>query len=242
VANALIVDPSGHGKFVTTPQVATSANQNVMSLEVTLRKDGAAEVKGHSEVIGENAPDYRRSYQAAATRRANFEQGWAQTFPGLSVSALTVSEPTALEQNVKLDYGFHVPRYAESDGSSLRFYPFGSTRGYVQSFASLSERKQDLVMSAPWENHFTFRYVLPSGMAASALPPEAKEESPFGRYALACGQDGAKISCEGTVAVSVDRVKASDYPAFRAFLGRLDQAFGRKITLTALPTQASAKQ
>jgi tetratricopeptide (TPR) repeat protein len=241
VAQALIVDPTGHGRFLTTPEAAATANQNRMSLEVALTRDGSAEVKGQSEILGENAPDYRRNYQAAATRKANFEQGWAQTFPGLSVGKLEISDSSALEQSVKLDYTLHVPRYAEADGGSLRFFPFGSTRQYVQSYASLSTRSQDLVMSAPWDNHFAFHYTLPAGLAPVSLPPEAKEETPFGHYALHCSQDGAKVDCEGEVALTVDRVKAADYAAFRAFLGRLDQAFGRKVTLTALPTQASAK-
>jgi hypothetical protein len=33
------------------------------------------------------------------------------------------------------------------------------------------------------------------------------------------------------VALTVARVKADDYAAFRAFLGRVDQGFSRKVTL-----------
>ena len=44
-------------------------------------------------------------------------------------------------------------------------------------------------------------------------------------------QEGDQLVCDGEVALTSARVKAEDYAAFRAFLGRVDQSFARKVTL-----------
>jgi hypothetical protein len=239
LADALIVDPSGKGRFLVTPDAKASDNTIALDLDVTLSREGVAQVEGHTTVKGQQAPSYRRSYQAADTRKASFEQSWAQTFPGLTVSSLKMTDASALEQAVKLDYQMHVPRYAEVQGSGLRFYPFGSGRQLVQTYASLSSRNFDLVMSGPWTNSVQVHYQLPKGMGPSDLPPAVHEETPFGHFALACSEKDGGISCQAEITLTVDRVTPKDYPAFRAFLGRIDQAFGRKITLTTLPTTAA---
>jgi len=44
--------------------------------------------------------------------------------------------------------------------------------------------------------------------------------------------DGGALVCEGSLSLSGSRVKVADYPAFRAFLGGLDAAIGRRISVT----------
>ena len=150
-------------------------------------------------------------------------------FPGLSVSKLAFAE-LKLDDAVKLDYGMSVPRYAEVLSSGLRFFAFGSGRSYTQVFAPLVERRHDLVMSNPWVNRLSVRYTLPEGHTIGNLPPAVDDDTPFGRLTLACRAEGStEVVCDSEVTLKVARVKASDYPAFRAFLGRVDQAFARKL-------------
>jgi cellulose synthase operon protein C len=200
-------------------------------MEVKLKPDGTAEVNGTSLVAGVQAPEYRRSYQAAATRKARFEQAWAGVFPGLSVSKLSLAE-LKLDDAVKLEYGMAVPRYAEVLPNGLRFFTFGSGRSYAQVFAPLAERRYDLVMSNPWVSRMSVRYTLPEGHAIGALPPAIDDDTPFGRLTLSCRAEGdTTVVCDSEVTLKVARVKAADYPSFRAFLGRVDQAFSRKLTV-----------
>ncbi|MBI3185429.1 MAG: DUF3857 domain-containing protein [Myxococcales bacterium] len=229
VANVLVVEPEGPSPFDTTPEARAEENATTLSMEVALRPDGSGSAVGKSTVTGVGAPDYRRAYQAVATRKATFEQGWAQTFPGLTVKEMSISDPTKLEEGVGLSFALEVPRYAEAPPGALRFHPFGSGRSYTQTYAPLSERKFDLVLSGPWTNSFRFSYRLPPGYAVAELPPDAKEESSFGRVVMSARKEGDVVVCEGEVTFSVARVKAEDYPAFRAWLGRVDQLFARKL-------------
>jgi hypothetical protein len=241
-ANVLIVEPDGKSPFGSTPEAKAEDNLTTLDMEVTVKADGSAMAKGSSIVSGSSAPDYRRAYQSAATRRSTFEQGWAQSFPGLSVEEMTITEPTRLDEDVKMSFGLKIPRYAEALKGAVRFHPFGSGRAYTQAFAPLAERKFDLVMPAPWVNTFLFKYQLPPGYTVPQAPPALNEETPFGRLKMTSRQqpDGQWVF-EGEVAFTVARVKAKDYPAFRAWLGRVDQAFSRKVLATAASGQTAAR-
>jgi tetratricopeptide (TPR) repeat protein len=232
-ANVLIVEPTGQSRFLTTPEAPATDNVTELDMDVLLKHDGSAAIHGGSTVAGQGASEYRRSYQSAATRKAMFEQGWAQLFPGLSVKKMALSDITKLDRDVTLDYDLAVPRYAEVLQGGLRFSPFGSSRSYTQAYAPLVERHYDLVMPGPWMNTFHFHYNLPKGYSVASLPKEVHEETPFGSLTMTFKTEDGKLSCDGQLAFSKARIAATDYPAFRAFVGRVDEAFARKVTLTA---------
>ena len=228
-ASVLIVEPDGKSRFTVTPEARPEDNVTDVQLDLALRPGGAAEVKGESRVRGSAAPGYRRSYQSAATRRTTFEQGWSQTFPGLSVDKVSISDPNRLDQDVALDYELSIPRYAEAGGDTLRFLPFGSRRGYLETYAGLTERRGDLVLDGPSVSRFTFRYRLPPGWSVDALPPDVTTTTSFGRLSLVYAVEQGLLVCRGELVFTRDRVSASEYPAFRAFVAQVDQAFARKV-------------
>jgi tetratricopeptide (TPR) repeat protein len=232
-ANVLIVEPEGKSRFTSIPEARAEDNVTDVQLDLSLRPGGAAEVKGESRVRGSAAPEYRRSYQSSATRKTTFEQGWAQTFPGLSVDQVSISDPTRLDQDVSLDYTLSIPRYAEAGGDTLRFLPFGSRRGYLETYAGLTERRGDLMLEGPSVNRFTFRYRIPSGWSVDGLPPDITTETRFGRLTVRYAVQPGGLVCSGELAFTQDRIPAQDYPAFRAFVAQVDQAFGRKVSIRA---------
>ena len=128
-----------------------------------------------------------------------------------------------------LDYELSIPRYAEVGGDTLRFLPFGSRRGYVETYAGLAERRGDLVLDGPSVTRFTFRYRLPPGWSVDALPPDVGTTNGFGRLQLAYTVEQGVLVCRGELVFSRDRISASEYPAFRAFVAQVDQAFSRKV-------------
>ncbi len=231
VANVLVVEPDGKSPFLTTPEATAEDNATRLTMEVALRPDGGADVTGASTVGGQMAPRVPPAYRAVATRKSTFERSWAQSFPGLTVHDVKLNDTTRLDDDVQVDFRMSIPRYAEAAPGQLRFLPFGTGRSYTQSYASLAERRFDLVMNGPWVNQFTYRYTLPRGYSVAELPPNKEESTPFGRVRLAYRQEGNQLICEGEVALTAARVKADDYAAFRAFLGRVDQGFSRKVTL-----------
>jgi transglutaminase-like putative cysteine protease len=233
-ASILVVEPDGKSRFTVTPEARPGQRHRRAARPGAAAWRGA-EVKGESRVRGSAAPEYRRSYQSAATRRTTFEQGWAQTFPGLSVDKVSISDPSRLDQDVALDYELSIPRYAEVGGDTLRFLPFGSRRGYVETYAGLAERRGDLVLDGPSVSRFTFRYRLPPGWSVDALPPDVTTDSRFGRIHLAYTVEQGVLVCRGELVFTRDRISAREYPAFRAFVAQVDQAFSRKVLVRGPP-------
>ncbi len=231
-ANVLVVEPGGKSTFLTIPEARAEDNVTALSLGVVLKADGSAEMTGESKVSGQAAPEQRRSYRAHATRKAVFEKGWAQSFPGVSVGKVDINDTTRLDDDVRLAFDMKVPRFAEvSKDGTLRILPFGTGRAYTQAFAPLGERRYDLVMGTPWTHRYTYRFTLPEGYALAGQPRDVREESPFGALTVRYRSEGNQVVAESELVLSVARVKAQDYGAFKAFLGKVDQAFARKLTL-----------
>ncbi|WP_163996331.1 DUF3857 domain-containing protein [Pyxidicoccus caerfyrddinensis] len=229
VANVLVVDPDGKSTFLTTPEAKAEDNATRLTLDVALSTNGAAQITGASTVAGESAPDYRRAYRPEATRKSTFERAWAQSFPGLTVQEVKLSDTTRLDDDVALDFKMNIPRYAEVLSNGMRFLPFGTGRTYQQAYASLAERRFDLVMQGPWLNSFTLSYTLPAGWTVAELPQAVEENTKFGYVKLTYRVDGGKLVADGEMALTAARVKADDYAEFREFLGRVDRAFGRRV-------------
>lgn len=231
LANVLVVEPEGKSRFFTSPEATPEDNVSLLDLTVSLRVDGSAQVKGQLKTTGQGAPEQRRAYETPATRQSVFEQQWAQSFPGAQVGTLAVSDVKALEQPVTLDFTATLPRYAEAGGGVLRFYPFGASRTFTQALAPLSERTWDVALPGVWVNHLVFTYLVPAGWTLPQVPADVVEDSPFGALRLVTRRVEGGLRAEGVLALKVPRISAKDYPAFRAWLMAVDQAFGRKLVV-----------
>jgi len=159
----------------------------------------------------------------------------------VSVKELEFSDLTAIERDVEMTYALEVPRYALDEDGALTFSPFGKSRSYVETYAPLSARKHDLVIPYPWTTRSTFRYRLPGGYTAPQLPQPLEVMSPFGSFALKYRLEGDQLAVDSEITLAVSRVAANEYAAFRAFLGQIDQAVGRRVKLArGVPIAPSA--
>lgn len=240
LANVLVVEPDVASRFFTTLEARPEDNTTTVTMDVTLRPDGSATARGTLVAVGQGAPEVRRAYETGATRQATFEQQWAQSFPGVKASEVTVSDPKALEVPATLGFAMTVPRYAEAQQGALRFYPFGASRAFTQAMAPLAERHFDVFFSQVFENRLRYTYSLPPGFAIAGLPPEVVESSPFGTARIVTRREGAKLVVEGTMMLATARIFAKDYAVFRAWLIRVDQAFSRKLVVEKLEKAARA--
>lgn len=233
VANVLVVEPEGKSRFLTTPEASPADNVTAVTMEVTLKPDGSATTKGSVVGSGQAAPELRRQYQTQATRQATFEQTWANSFPGVVVSDLTITDTTKLEQPVTMTFKLAVPRYAEAGGGLLRFFPFGASRAFTQVMAPLSERQSDVTFPGVWSNRFEYTYTLPPGWTQGELPPKLVEESEFGSLTIEAATKDGKLKVSGELVIAKARIPVNRYAAFRQWLVKVDQGFARKLTAQA---------
>jgi transglutaminase-like putative cysteine protease len=230
-ASALVVNPGAPPRFATVPEARPEENRVESSFEVALGADGAAAVRGRSRVRGARAPQYRRAYLSEHERRAQLEKAFNRTFPGLRVEAVTVSDLSRLEEDVQMEFALEVPRLAQPEAGGLRFTPFGAGAGYVESYASLSERRHDLVLGEPGESRFSYRFALPAGWRVEEVPEDASADGPDAAYEIRHRVEGGALRVEGHVTFKTGRVAAARYPAFRELLDGLDRAFARRARI-----------
>jgi tetratricopeptide (TPR) repeat protein len=229
VANVLLVEPEGKSRFLVTPEASPKDNVTQLTMEVTLKLDGSAAIKGVLVATGQSAPELRRAYQTQATRTATFEQTWAQSFPGVSASDVTMTDTKKLESAVTMNFKMAVPRYAESRTGLLRFFPFGASRAFTQAFAPLSDRTHDLVLPGVWTQRFDWSYSLPPGLNVSDLPFTVSESSAFGSLTMAAAVKDGKLRVTGEMMMTKARISSAEYSAFREWLLKVDQGFSRKL-------------
>jgi hypothetical protein len=240
-ATVLVVNPGAPPTFRRTPAAGAEDSATESRLAIQLAADGSATIRGDSRVHGAAAPGYRRAYQAENDRKAVLEQAFARTFPGLRVVSLETSDLSRLEEDVQLRFELAQPRFAERRGEELVFSPFGGAQGYTDTYASISSRRLDLALGEPYQNHFTWRIQLPEGATAAELPGPAAADTPFGSFEVSTRAEGGAVVAEGRIVLRGGRVAASDYPAFRDFVSRLDRALSGKVVLRRSPA-ASARR
>lgn len=139
-----------------------------------------------------------------------------------------------------MDFTLDVPRHGQPDAGGLSFSPFGGASSYVESYASLSERRHPLVIGQPMENRFEYRYTLPAGWAAVEVPEDASGEVPEAAFEVRHRTEGSTLVVSGHVTFRAGRVAPERYAAFRDLVARLDRAFGRRIRLAPAAAPAAA--
>jgi hypothetical protein len=230
-ATVLVVDPDGPARFRSVPEARAEDNRTESRFEVSLGPDGRASVRGASRISGTQAPEYRRAYLSAHDRRAQLEKAFNRTFPGLRVEAVTLSDVTRIEEDVRMEFTLDVPRYAQAEADGLRFTPFGAAAGYLETYASLSTRRHPLVLGAPMENRFEYRYALPPGWSAVEVPEDAVGEVPEASFEVRHRLEGSTVVVTGHVSFRSGRVAPDRYPAFRELAARIDRAFSRRVRI-----------
>jgi tetratricopeptide (TPR) repeat protein len=242
VADVLVVEPNGGSRFLVTPEAQSVDNQSSLELTVSLKPDGSAELKGRTVTQGQGAPEQRRAFQSAGSRKAILEQQWAQSFPGAQVSSVNVSDTTRLEEPLTLDFQLLAPRFSEVLPGGLRFFPLGAGRAFTQVLAPLSERKTDAMFHGVWVNRFSVTFEPPANYALQTIPEEFDDASDFGRVQLKVSVVNGKPTVAAEVSLAKARITAAEYPKFRAWLLRLDQALNRKLTLVSTSGQSARKE
>jgi tetratricopeptide (TPR) repeat protein/transglutaminase-like putative cysteine protease len=230
-ASVLVVEPSAPPRFTAIPEARPDQNRSETRFDVAVAADGSAQVTGTSRISGAEAPQYRRAYLSEHDRRAQLEKAFNRTFPGLRVREVSVSDLSRLEDDVSMTFALAVPRYAQPEGGGLRFTPFGGGAGYVESYASLSERKQDLVVGDPMRKGFAYRFALPAGWKVAEVPEDAAADGPDASFEVRYRVEDGTLAVDGHVTFKTGRAPASRYPAFRELVAAVDRAFSRRVRI-----------
>jgi tetratricopeptide (TPR) repeat protein len=217
-AVALRVDRSGHGKLVELP--VAPADDNAWDITATLRLVGGGDalLVEQEQAGGAGAAMMRGLLQDPLVARRRLEEMLGGMFPGASVLDLGDTE-TRRDRPAHLSVTVRLPGFAR--GASVPVTPFPLRM--VERYAQAATRLNDLVVAFPWVHRAAITVEAPEG-AALEPPRDVDLAAPFGRYRRTVRRAADGWHVERDAALTVRRVSAADYPAFRAFCEAVDAA------------------
>jgi hypothetical protein len=207
---------------------------------VVLAGDGSGHLEGESTFRGVQAATYREQLadlDARAERLARMMNG---RYPGFVLAAHEVSDPLDRSNPLRFTFVGDVPRVAEQIGDTLQIARPAGGDGHAARLAGDARRRSPLVLGAPVTLRSRFRYVMPVGFGAVELPGSRAEQSAFGSWSVAWESEPGEVRASSELVLAVDQVLPADYPAFREFMQRFDQAVRPPLVLRREPAETAA--
>jgi len=220
----------GKPKLVHLPDPPATESTAVRKLEATVNADGTAQIDWRAEVTGVSAPTWRQRYWAEATRKQRVQEDLSGEFAGLELGAVDAANFEDIEGKVWLHAKAKVPQFGRKEGDRLSL-PVGPNDHAVRDYASLSQRRLDVKLRAQSTDETDWTLRIPTGAKIVNAPVKAEGSSPFGSFRVDVDMSGATAHVKTTVTMTKTRIKASEYPAFRAFCESMDRALGQRLVL-----------
>jgi hypothetical protein len=153
------------------------------------------------------------------------------TWSGLEVDSVTMEGLTDYETPVRARYRASVPRFAVRDADGLRV-PLTVMGDLVRSLARTEAREHalDLGAATRYVEERTLR--LPAGSDVASLPQGGRVESPFGAFQMSVSREGRTVTARSELTLSRDRIEASEYADFRAFIERTDAILRQRLLVS----------
>lgn len=229
-AAMLIVRDGGGGTFLTSPIGESEANTLTSVLDVDLGSDGqpaAAEITAR----GQFAPPLRRTYEAGAHRREDFQRDLRSEYPGAQITDLEFAGLDDIKQAVTIRVGFDGVSWLEEAGGGWELRMLGSDSRMAAGVAGSAERRQPIDLAFPFRRSYQHTYRLPPNIRLAEPVSEAFSEDRFGSFDLVAEGDDSHVAVRITLSLTAQRVTPDDYPAFRAFVERIDRVLSRPLRL-----------
>lgn len=237
-ALALVVGKHGddaersRSRLVTIPVQPAEANLNVSDYVLTLRDDGALEVKGTEKFRGTHNAEQRRDFMDPATRRARLEKHLAQIMPGTQVRRVEVSDLGLDQEEVSYTFAATLPARAQRQGDgtfamALSLYPHDLSGNYGQQ----SARKTAIFLDHPWRTRNVMRYVLPPGWTVADLPAGGTVKNEYVSFTQTITRTEDGFIVDEDTAMLQRRIPAQDYAKLRDAALKADAFMKRTIRL-----------
>ncbi|MCU0692443.1 MAG: DUF3857 domain-containing protein, partial [Polyangiaceae bacterium] len=230
----LIVTPDG-SRLVTLPDPPADQTQRNRTLRARLRTNGSADLSMDFEATGAIAAMWRSRYHAESSRRDRVAGDVSTDLPGFAMSAgnagLSTNDLEDIEQPVRVKVQGSAPNFARVNADSLSVSVTPRDR-FVRTYASLSQRTQDLVLPYRWSMDETWSIQLPTGAQTTTMLAPKTLTTPFGALTLTVTPKAGKVVVHTTVRFDKSRVTPAEYPAFVKFCEEIDRALAQKLIVS----------
>jgi tetratricopeptide (TPR) repeat protein/transglutaminase-like putative cysteine protease len=222
----------GDAQLVHLPELDPKKNVSTRNINAVVSANGDAKVDLDFETKGARAADWRRRYHAEATRRDRINSDIGREFPGFEIlpgaAGISTSDLENLETPTRVKIHGTARGFARKEGDSLSMVATSGAR-LTSTYASTSQRTQDVRILGFSTIDDTFVIKLPPGMKMKSGPQAASGTSQFGSYKVEVTEQAGQVTVKSRVELTAARVKPAQYPAFKAFCEAVDRALGTRL-------------
>ncbi len=220
----------GAPKLVHLPDPPASESVATRRVEIGLGEGAAADVDWRLTVSGVTAASYRQRYRAASSRLQRLVEDLGDEFGGISNARVDTNSLEDIELPVSLRLRGRAGQLVRRDGERLTV-PLGPRAHLVRDWAPLSARRTDVRLLSRSTSVSDWTLHIPSGMRVITPPLVQDVVTRFGGVRVKVEALAGAIHVVTTVSLDESRVRAVDYPAFRAFCEAGDRALGQTVVL-----------
>jgi tetratricopeptide (TPR) repeat protein len=220
------------GKLVTLPEPEASASEERREIAVTLAASGDIHFKGALSMRGVDAPSWRHSYLAEATRRERVAGDLAAAMGPVELLdgpvGLKVTGLDALEEPVRLEVAGAGSAIKEGKGWAV---PVGPKWALVAQLAPRKKRVHDLLLGPRRQHEEIWTVTIPPGMKVHSTPKTVQLANDFGAYELSVAQEGGKVVVRSLLRLDRVRIRPKEYAAWRKFCRTVDASSGARLLI-----------
>lgn len=232
---AFFID-NGPPKMIETPVSSPDDHGTDANWKLVLQASGEGKLTAAEQHVGDAAFELRTNLVEPDARKQWVEQYLTNKW----VAGVEVESDIGFDGNMpnggaKLRYQASSRNIARREGNEL-VVPLGDTVTFASQLAPLAKRTLPVVLPAylaPRRNVRTLTIVAPAGYDFSELPPGGTENGgEFGKAILemAPGEPGTVV-VKRTVIFDLSTISLDKYPAWRAWLQRVDGLMNRTVRL-----------
>ncbi len=237
-ARAVALRMDGPAEIVRLPSSSPDDHGADVSWTITLHQDGSGDLVGEERHTGDGA-FWLRTYAGQPDGRMQYVEdnlvgGW---FPTVEVDKKVDFEGDLPGGQAKVGYKAHSDGLARHEQGDL-VVPVSPSQTLASQLAPLVVRTQPVALPpnlAPSHNRRTIRVLAPPGFRWGELPPGGDENGgEFGKAHLDFARDGKDprvVVIKRSVIFDLDLIPPDKYPAWRAWLQRVDSLMHKGVRL-----------
>lgn len=238
-ARVLVVKPGASG-LADIPPADPEKNRDQWEFVMQVRADGSAGITAANAPSGNAASRWRQLLEAEGQRISTMNRVMGGVMRGATVSTVEADGVSDLNRPVKFGLTAEVARAGVQQGGKLTFaVPFSVLSGasWTQTAWGFSAtRTTDMGLYEGLGERVSTVVMPPKGMVFAGLPSAVTVENPHIRFEqqverVAEGPLAGGVRITRSWGITAKVVAASDYPAFREALVKIDQANAQKVEL-----------
>ncbi len=204
----------------------TLPEQNADRCEYHIELDTTGNAKvSMRETPLQNEAVWMRDYlgNEPGKREENVQRYLSRSFGRVEIDSVEVSDLLDLDQPAKLSSEFKSPGFAavQDEGITLKAVLSASP---MQRLTSAKSRQFPLLLGTPSSQHQVINYKLPLGFAPLNLPEPVTLKTRTATFRMTWSFQDGVVRVERELATLINRVEPQEYPEFREFSIRVDQA------------------